>query len=215
MKNQKSESNVNVVEQNVEVAVYGANLPAQRGFSMPSNYKLPSKAEQFFKLKAGKNSVRVVSSELVECFLIFGSDKKTNRKRIVRDVSGEIEKDCYFSQKEIDALNLTPDKETGKIDQPKYCWILKVWNYDLKRIQVWEISQATIQKDLTNCFSDADYADCTMYDLHITKEGEKLNTKYTFLPGKEKDLPAEFWENVRLTTCNIDAIFEGAYPMEY
>lgn len=215
MKSQKSESEVLVLEQNVEVPVYGANLPAQRGFSMPSNYKLPTKAEQFFKSKTGDNRLRVVSTELVECFLIFNADRKPQRKKIARNANGEIEETCYFTQKEIDALNLKPDKETGKIDQPKYCWILKVWNYDLKRIQVWEISQATLHKDLSNCFSNPDYSDCTLYDLNIKKEGEKLTTKYTFLPGKEKDLPAEFWENVRLTPCNIDAIFQGEYPMEH
>ena len=215
MKNQKSESEVLVAEQNVEVPVYGANLPAQRGFAMPSNYKLPSKAEQFLKLKTGANRVRVVSSELVECFLIFGGDRKPVRKPIVRDANGDIEEFCYFTQKEIDAINLTPDKETGKIDEPKYCWILKVWNYDLQRIQIWEISQVSIQKDLTKCFSNPDYADCTLYDLNIDKEGEKLMTKYRFLPGKEKPLPFEIWQKIENTPCNIDAIYEGKYPMEY
>ena len=215
MKNQKSESNVNVVEQNVEVAVYGANLPAQRGFSMPTNYKLPSKAEQFVKLKTGENLVRVVSETLIEGYEIFGNDNRPIRKQVFRDANGDIEKACYFSQKEVDDLALAPDKE-GKIKQPKYFWALKVWNYELRRIQVWVITQATILDKLKNIFTDPDYADCSKYDLKITKTGSTINdTKYEIMAKKEKELPAEFWENVRLTTCVVDAIFEGKYPMEY
>lgn len=213
MENQKSE--VLVAEQNVEVAVYGANLPAQRGFSMPSNYKLPSKAEQFVKIKTGESLLRVISESLVEGYEIFGSDNRPVRKQVFRDANGDIEKSCYFSQKEIDALELKPNKD-GKIEQPKYFWALKVWSYELKRIQVWVITQATIQTKLKNIFSDADYADCSKYDLKITKTGSTINdTKYEIMAKKETELPAEFWENVRLTTCVVDAIFEGKYPMEY
>ena len=215
MKIQKSESEVLIAEQNVEVAVYGANLPAQRGFSMPSNYKLPSKSEQFAKIKTGENLVRVVSESLIEGYEIFGSDNRPVRKQVFRDAYGDIEKSCYFSQKEIDALELKPNKD-GKIEQPKYFWALKVWSYELKRIQVWVITQATLQTKLKNIFSDADYADCSKYDLKITKTGSTINdTKYEIMAKKETELSAEFWENVRLTPCNIVAIFEGKYPMEY
>jgi hypothetical protein len=60
----------------------------------------------------------------------------------------------------------------------------------------------TVQKQIKAMVDDEEYGDPTKYDLKITKTGEKLTTKYSVLPMKERPLTDE--EKALIAGCTLD-----------
>jgi hypothetical protein len=77
--------------------------------------------------------------------------------------------------------------ENGAPERPKFFWAMAVWNYNSEAVQIWSVTQATVRKAIEDLVGDEDYQDPLKYDLKITRTGEKLETKYSVIPGKESD----------------------------
>ena len=49
-----------------------------------------------------------------------------------------------------------------------------VWNYKESRIQILELTQAGLKRELVTLAKDEEWGDPRKYDISITKSGEKL-----------------------------------------
>ncbi len=189
---------------------------------LPANYEVPSQSDQFMKLETGDNKFRILS-DLYEGYLFFAEGEKADttipvRKRIIRDANGEIPKNARFKLEEMIAQKAkkSDDKKsiTG-IEEQKYFWAFLVYNHFKKRFQVLEITQIGTIKGMQAKMKKKNFEDPTKYDFEILKEGSgKYGTKYTLDSTLLEELPEEVLEELKTLKYNVEAIFEGGYPME-
>ena len=91
---------------------------------------------------------------------------------------------------------------------------LPVWNYQTEKVEILQINQKTIQKQLASYEAEEDWGDLTYYDIKITKEGSGLKTNYTVNPMPVKllaDKVVAIWEE---TNLNLEALFDGGNPFQ-
>jgi hypothetical protein len=89
---------------------------------------------------------------------------------------------------------------------------LAVWNYEAARLQILELTQASIQGPIEDLVANADWGDPRDYDITITKKGQKLDTEYSVQPSPHKAVPAEAHHAYREARINPDALFDGQDP---
>lgn len=85
--------------------------------------------------------------------------------------------------------SLTKFTETPWIkewEKAKEVWNLKVWNYDLEQIQIYNIPQVTVKEAIMKYFKDEDYLSPVNYDLKISKTWDWYETKYAVLASPPK-----------------------------
>lgn len=95
-------------------------------------------------------------------------------------------------------------------DSVKRFLAFPIWNYELKRIQIWEISQTSIQKELKALEVDPDWGNLTEYDLQITREGQELQTRYRLSPKPKTEPDKDIQEITVLPDLN--QLFKGGDP---
>lgn len=163
---------------------------------LPENYEVPQKAGKYFKPKQGENRIRILASPILgNVGWVNGPDGK--RKAIRKPMEDSFE-----------GINLLDE---GKI---QHFWALPIWNYDEGRIQVWEMTQSTVQTSLKEYSQDPDWGDPLEYDITIKKTGEQLDTKYSVIAKPKSPLSTEAeeaWADIR-RKFNLDALFNGDDP---
>jgi hypothetical protein len=89
--------------------------------------------------------------------------------------------------------DIRPDENGNRTCRPFLAGI--VWDYSDKSLKVMQITQKTLLQSIHNYLCEEDYAQISHekygYDIKITREGEKLNTKYTLLNMAPKPLAEE------------------------
>lgn len=95
--------------------------------------------------------------------------------------------------------------------EPKEFRAFCVYNYTIEKLQIWEITQASIKKAIFNLWKDADFWDPKGYDLKITREGKWLETKYQVVPlNKSTFSKKDILEEVQ--KVRVEELFEGWDP---
>ena len=90
---------------------------------------------------------------------------------------------------------------------------MPVWNYDQEKIQILEVTQSTIQRELKALDKDKDWGDLTEYDIEIERTGnDKNTTKYRITPKPKSKLEASTQKAVELGLPVLEALFDGADP---
>ena len=87
-----------------------------------------------------------------------------------------------------------------------------VWNLNVKKLQILEITQSTILKPLQELVSNEDWGDPRAYSITITKKGEKLETEYTLVPSPAKETPADVLKQYQEANIDLDVLFTGGDP---
>src|SRR5690348_10958471 len=97
----------------------------------PTDYKtIPKPPSDYMKFEEGKNSIRILSSAIVG-YQYWTNENKPIRLRTMPD---ELPSD------------IKPEKDgTFKI---RHFWAFVVWNYELKRVQILEVTQNTVMKGI-------------------------------------------------------------------
>ena len=80
------------------------------------------------------------------------------------------------------------------------------------RLQIFEMTQASIQGPIQDLVANEDWGDPREYDITITKTGQKLDTEYSVMPSPRKDAPAEAVAALSKTPIRLEALFEGEDP---
>jgi hypothetical protein len=145
------------------------------------------------KFEDGKNKFRILSAPLMG-FMYWTKDKKPVRQA--------------------EPFEGTPSDaklEEGKF-KPKHFWALAVWNYGDSRLQILELTQASIQGPIQDFAMNEDWGDPRDYDITVVKEGQLLDTEYRVMPSPKSAVPAEAHKAYRETPINLEALFSGSDP---
>lgn len=97
---------------------------------------------------------------------------------------------------------------------PKHFWAMVVWNFDIKAIQILEITQVTILTALQALIQEPEWGDPREYSITVTRAGEKLTTTYSVVPSPAKPTPKEILHAYKENPINLEALFDGNNPFE-
>lgn len=97
-------------------------------------------------------------------------------------------------------------------EEAKTFFALEIWNYDQKKLQIWEITQRTIQEAILTYTNNPAWGDLTKYDIEVTKTGQKLETKYTITAVPPSDMPSEGAQASIEKDIDLEKLYTGEDP---
>ena len=159
----------------------------------PSNYTPPdssSEGGKYTKIKESEPVKLRILSEAITGYNYWTADNKCHRSEL--------------------RFESTPNIRDG--EKQKHFWAFKVWNYNTKQIEIWEITQSSIRDTLWSYWKDDEYGDLRNYPLKITRTGKALETKYSVIAGQIKALDEAIAVESANTPVNLLALFDGANP---
>jgi hypothetical protein len=163
---------------------------------LDANYEVPKGPSNYAKFEQGDNKFRILSKPSVG-WQYFGHDNKPVRHE-------------GAPQPMVDKSLIKADKY-GKQDL-RHIWVMLVWNYQLKQIQVLEITQTSIQGRIKELSQSADWGSPFTYDIIVTKKGTGKETEYSVTPVPPKPITDEVKAAYIAKPCNIKAMFNGGDP---
>ncbi len=155
---------------------------------LPQDYETPVSGSNFTKLGKGDTKLRILSKPVIG-WVAWDDQKKVHR----------------FTMKN------KPEKPLGK-DPIRHFWGMIVWNYTTGSLQIFEVTQQTVQTQLQNLSKNEDWGAPFSYDITIKKEGEDKNTKYTVMPSPKKKIADEIHKAALEKPINLEALFAGTDP---
>ena len=160
----------------------------------PKDYRLPTKSN-YLKLQQGENTFRILSSAITGWEYWNDQDKPVRSRLIPQTTPTDLKKD-----------------PTGKPTSLKHFWAFVVWNYDMQAIQIYEVTQSSIQVAIAALVNNTKWGDPKGYDITITKVGEKLETKYAVMPSPHTPISQEVLKKAMATPIKLEALFDGQDP---
>ena len=173
---------------------------------LPKDYDIPSTTSgNYFKPQSGDNRLRILDSP------IMGGLYWVNAE-------GEIKSKDEPPAKGDKPVRLRMGTKVPDEAKPtaKHFWALPIFNYATESIEIWEITQSTIQGALKELAQDEDWGNPRDYDVNVTRQGEKLQTEYSVIPKPKSVLktePAAEWAKIK-TKLNLDTLYSGGNPFE-
>lgn len=164
---------------------------------LPAGYEL--------KINNGGNYLKIQDGETIKIRVLTNSILGYEYFRQTSDGTAK-----PVRQKE--PFNWTPtDSRDGK--SPKEFWAFVVYNYNIKAIQIWEVTQQSIKNDIFALYKDADFGDPKSYDLKISRTGKELDTTYTIMPLNKT--PFEDAEIIKKAKgVRLEALYDGDDPFK-
>lgn len=102
--------------------------------------------------------------------------------------------------------------------KPKEFRAFPVWNHTLGKVQIMEITQASVKKEMLKFIQDEEnWGDPKTYDFRIFKSGKWKETRYTIsaLPKSKFESEAdEKWAFELAKPINLDALFDWGDPFK-
>jgi len=161
---------------------------------LPEGYEVPKTGGDYMKFQSGDNKFRIMSP------VTMGWEYWTEAKKPMR------------SKEMLKTVPLDADLTRGW--PQKHFWAFTVWNFQTKKIEILQITQATIQTALTSLIHNEDWGDPREYSITVNKTGEKLETKYAVLPSPAKPVPADILQAYEEKYINMEALFTGGNPFD-
>lgn len=111
--------------------------------------------------------------------------------------------------------SIPSDSKNG--EKPKEFWAFVVWNHTLSKLQVAEITQQSVKKEIWKYAKDENWGDPKNYDFSIFKTWKGKETRYTLtaIPKSKfesADVENEAFESAK--KINLDALFDGGDPFK-
>lgn len=163
---------------------------------LPPEYSVPASNNNYMRLQDGANRFRVLSKPIIgyEWWVKEGDSRKPVRVRTQAEVPNHVH-------------NANDARE-----REKHFWAFVVWNYADEALQILELAQVTIMRNLEKLINDADYGAPFGYDIDITRDGKELNTQYTVTPKPPKPVSKEIQEEYDKSSIKLEALFRGEDP---
>jgi hypothetical protein len=120
---------------------------------LPPNYEVPKSIGNYLKFDEDTTKFRVMSHPIMGYEYWTGENKPVRSKEPFKGVPD----DAWLDE--------------GKF-KPKHFWAFVVWNYKEAKLQILEITQATIQRAIQDLVTNEDWGDPHQYDLTVTGKGE-------------------------------------------
>lgn len=157
---------------------------------LPKKYEMPKQTSNYFRYEDGENNIRILSSAVIG-YEYFNLDNKPVRSK---------------EQFEGTPFDI---KDKGKV---KEFWAFLVWNYKAEKIQVMEITQATIKSAILALIENPKWGDVKTFDITINKKGEGLDTEYNVVPNPHTEVPELATQQLGNMTVDLEKLFDGADP---
>jgi hypothetical protein len=110
------------------------------------------------------------------------------------------------------------NREGTGFEAIKFCLALPVYVFDSAQVQILQLSQKSIIRELDAVSQLPDYEDILAIDFQLGKEGSGLSTEYKLTPlprkkGADKEIAAA-WEETRSAGFDLSRLLEGADPFK-
>lgn len=167
------------------------------------------------KIAAG-SSVRfcLVSDEPLEFYEVWGEgpDGKAKPFRFDSEPSPD---DISLSMGD---FKRRMNREGTGFEPVKFCLALAAYNFDAAQVQILQLSQKSLIRELDSISQMPDYDEITAIDFQLGREGNGLNTEYKLTPvprkkGADKAI-AEAWEETRSAGFDLGRLLEGGDPFK-
>lgn len=100
----------------------------------------------------------------------------------------------------------------------KLCVAVPIWNYEAGTVQVMQISQKSILRELDALSQEADYENLLEWDLTLSKKGSGLTTEYRLRPAPRKKGSQEMidaaWKEAQDAGFDIERLLTGGNPFK-
>ena len=163
---------------------------------------------------ASGSSVRfaLLSDEPLEFYELWaeGADGKAKPFRFAQEPSPD---DIAL---ELGDFTRRQNREGNGVEPLKFALALPVYNYDASEVQVLNLTQKSIIRELDGISQTDDYDDLTATDFTLGKEGSGLKTEYKLLPVPRKKgadaTIAAAWEEAKSAGFAIERMMTGGNP---
>ena len=113
-------------------------------------------------------------------------------------------------------LTLDQNPPVSEAETVKKFLAFPVWNYELEKVQIWEVTQSTIQQRLKSLDQDKEWGALTGYDLGLERTGtDKNNTKYQVTPKPKSELSKEAKKAVEEGLPVLSALYKNEDPFSF
>ena len=100
----------------------------------------------------------------------------------------------------------------------KFAIAVPVYNHDTSKVQILQLSQKSIIRELDSISQMDDYSNLLEWDFVLGKEGNGLNTEYSLraVPRKKNTEPTiqEAWKEVQAGGFDISRLLSGTNPFK-
>lgn len=165
---------------------------------LPEDYKPKSTGSNYMKLEQGENKFRALDKPIIGYELWI--DKKPKRFRISENIPQELVSKAAEQMPE-DRLN--PTKEF---------WAMPVYNYKTETVQILQVTQQGIMRDILTYTSDGDYGSPLGYDLKIVRTGEGLETRYQVIASPPKPIDEGITKMYKDMGIKLEELYRGGDP---
>lgn len=98
-------------------------------------------------------------------------------------------------------------------------WTFPIWNYQTSRVELWEITQKTMMRRLTDLNTSTDFGPLINYDIRVKKmitelTGGKQKVEYYIDALFRKPLVQEIIQCIEKTPLRMSALYEGKDPFK-
>ena len=162
-------------------------------FFPEEGYKIPTTSNYLNKLPEGETVFRVLSPAIVG-YEYFNKENKPVRSRVPFDETpADLKKDGVI----------------------KHFWAFVIWNYGAERIQIYEITQKTIQTPIKALIDNPKWGKPFGYDISITRKGTTMNdTEFAVMPNPHTEVAPEIKEAFEKAKVNLEALYDGEDPFK-
>jgi hypothetical protein len=98
----------------------------------------------------------------------------------------------------------------------KFAIAVPIWNYEAGSVQVMQITQKSLLRELDAISQQEDYANLLEWDMTISKKGSGLNTEYRLRPAPRKkgtqDTISSAWKEALDAGFDISRLLTGGNP---
>lgn len=164
---------------------------------LPEGYRVPQKSN-YTKFEQGETIIRILEEPLLGWELWVNGKPK----RIPMDGS--------FSMSDMNNADI--NKFTNLRSEPRHFWAMVVWNYDLKMIQICELTRRDQMNPIKALSRSKAWGSPLEYDLSITKDGEKQDMTFSIQPCPKEKLSKEIVEKYKMAKIDINKLLSGEDP---
>ena len=170
---------------------------------LPPDYDVPGGSANYLKFRQGPPTVfRVLAPPIRGSLLWITRDG--------RDVPIRKREGIEFSAAELKSAQRGRD---GKPSPPRHFWAMPVWN--LERVQVLEIVQATIQRAIHSLTKNPKWGSPLRYDLVVERSDATGKTVYVTTPSPPEPMDAQAeqaWAELQLNGFDLSRLYDGGDP---
>lgn len=166
---------------------------------LPTDYKAPESTSHYMKLEDGENTFRVLGSAITgyEYWIEEGGKRTPNRVKSQDDLPKDVQQ--------------TQDRQK----QAKHFWAFPVLNRQTSEVQILELTQKTLMKQIMGLVESKNWGDPKAYDLTITRRktgSEARDVEYSVMPQPKEALDEGIAQYYKDLNIDLNKLFVGGDP---